>query len=54
MAPPDAPGPDGARLEVDPIAVELGERFTAAGFELYLVGGAVRDDQDLDAARASR
>src|ERR1051325_7592416 len=43
MAPPDAPGPAGARLEVDPIAVELGERFTAAGFELYLVGGAVRD-----------
>jgi poly(A) polymerase len=43
MAPPDVPGPAGALLEVDPIAVELGERFTAAGFELYLVGGAVRD-----------
>src|SRR5204862_8238685 len=25
-----------------PVAVELGERLCAAGFELYLVGGAVR------------
>jgi poly(A) polymerase len=32
-----------ARLEVDPVALELGERFRGAGFELYLVGGAVRD-----------
>jgi poly(A) polymerase len=30
-------------LEVDPIAAELGERFAAAGHELYLVGGSVRD-----------
>ncbi|MGH2594887.1 MAG: CCA tRNA nucleotidyltransferase [Actinomycetota bacterium] len=42
-------------LDVDPLARELGERFVAAGFELYLVGGVVRDamlgrvspDQDL-------
>jgi poly(A) polymerase len=32
-----------ARVEVDPVAVELGERFRTAGFQLYLVGGAVRD-----------
>src|SRR5437667_4444976 len=43
MSPPDQPGPAGARLEVDPVAVELGERFRAAGHQLYLVGGAVRD-----------
>jgi poly(A) polymerase len=30
-------------LEVDPLARELGERFRAAGHELYVVGGAVRD-----------
>jgi poly(A) polymerase len=43
--PPDAPpaGPPGPRLEVDPVAVELGERFANAGYQLYLVGGAVRD-----------
>jgi poly(A) polymerase len=44
--PPDAPGPagpPGPRLEVDPVAVELGERFGHAGYQLYLVGGAVRD-----------
>jgi poly(A) polymerase len=34
---------EGARLEVPPVAIELGERFVAAGFELYLVGGVVRD-----------
>jgi poly(A) polymerase len=34
---------EGARLEVPPIAIELGERFASAGFELYLVGGVVRD-----------
>jgi poly(A) polymerase len=43
MSPTDAPGRAGALVEVDPIAVELGERFRAAGYELYLVGGAVRD-----------
>jgi poly(A) polymerase len=43
MAPPDAPGAAGAKLDVDPVAVELGERFRSAGHELYLVGGAVRD-----------
>ena len=34
--------PEGARLDVDPQAKELGERFRAKGFELYLVGGVVR------------
>jgi poly(A) polymerase len=33
----------GARLEIPPIATELGERFRLAGHELYLVGGVVRD-----------
>ncbi len=37
------PTPHGAVLEVDPLARELGERFAAAGHELYLVGGVVRD-----------
>jgi poly(A) polymerase len=30
-------------LRVSPVADELGRRFAAAGFELYLVGGSVRD-----------
>ena len=30
-------------IEVDPLSAELGERFVAAGHELYLVGGVVRD-----------
>jgi poly(A) polymerase len=30
-------------LEIDPSSKELGDRFQAAGHELYLVGGAVRD-----------
>jgi len=30
-------------LEVDPLAALLGERFREHGFELYLVGGSVRD-----------
>jgi poly(A) polymerase len=30
-------------IEVDPLSKELGERFAAAGHELYLVGGVVRD-----------
>ncbi len=33
----------GARLEVPPVASELGERFRLAGHQLYLVGGVVRD-----------
>ena len=33
----------GAVLEVDLLASELGERFAAAGHQLYLVGGVVRD-----------
>src|SRR5439155_14410337 len=39
---PDPNLPEGARLDVDPQAKELGERFRDAGFQLYLVGGAVR------------
>jgi len=41
-------------LEIDPIAKDLGDRFQAAGHELYLVGGVVRDlvsgrlDQEAD------
>ena len=31
------------RMEVDALAAELGERFAAAGYQLYLVGGVVRD-----------
>ena len=42
MAKPPAPGA-GALLEAPPAARELGERFRAAGHELYLVGGIVRD-----------
>ncbi|MEX0753502.1 MAG: CCA tRNA nucleotidyltransferase [Actinomycetota bacterium] len=33
----------GTFLEVDPLAEELGTRFAAAGHQLYLVGGSVRD-----------
>jgi poly(A) polymerase len=39
----DAPGTGDPRLEVSPLAVELGERFRTAGYQLYLVGGAVRE-----------
>lgn len=42
MTGPTRPEP-GARLEVPPVATELGERFRLAGHELYLVGGVVRD-----------
>jgi|FLYN01.1.fsa_nt_gi poly(A) polymerase len=57
MTGPTSPETGGV-LEVDPLAKELGERFRAAGHELYLVGGAVRDlflrrlrdDQELDLA----
>ncbi len=42
MTEPRNPGA-GAVLEVDPLAIELGERFATAGHQLYLVGGAVRD-----------
>jgi poly(A) polymerase len=37
------PTPEGAVLEVDPLSKELGDRFLAAGKQLYLVGGIVRD-----------
>ena len=30
-------------VELSPVLTELGERFTAAGFEAHLVGGSVRD-----------
>jgi poly(A) polymerase len=59
----DRTGPrSGARLEVPSLATELGERFRAAGFELYLVGGVVRDmllgrsrvDAELDLATSAR
>lgn len=49
-----------AVLDVDPFAKELGERFAAAGFELYVVGGAVRDamlgrsSPDMDLATSAR
>ncbi len=33
----------GRLVDVHPEARELGERFTAAGHELHLVGGTVRD-----------
>src|SRR5438093_8632829 len=42
MSGPSQPS-EGASLEVDPLAKELGERFVAAGYQLYLVGGWVRD-----------
>lgn len=35
--------PSGAALDVPPLAKELGGRFAAAGHELFLVGGTVRD-----------
>ncbi|HEY6566403.1 MAG TPA: CCA tRNA nucleotidyltransferase [Actinomycetota bacterium] len=38
-----APTPPTATLDVPAVAKELGERFTTAGHELYLVGGSVRD-----------
>src|SRR5690606_34731681 len=56
----------GRMLDVHPAARELGERFRAAGHELYLVGGSVRDtllaggeadaasDLDLDFATSAR
>ena len=49
-----------AMLDVDPLAKELGERFNAAGFELYLVGGVVRDamlgrtSPDMDLATSAK
>jgi poly(A) polymerase len=47
-------------LRISPVAVELGRRFTAAGEELALVGGTVRDallgrlGEDLDFATSAR
>ena len=42
MTEPTSP-PGGATIEVDPLADELGALFEAAGHQLYLVGGSVRD-----------
>jgi poly(A) polymerase len=39
----EGPSSTGALLDVDPLAVDLGERFRVAGFRLVLVGGSVRD-----------
>jgi poly(A) polymerase len=33
----------GSQFDVDPVVLELGQRFVDAGFELSLVGGPVRD-----------
>ena len=43
MPPAVTSSSSGSLLEVDPLAVELGARFDAAGRQLYLVGGSVRD-----------
>jgi poly(A) polymerase len=49
----------GVALDVPSIATELGARFAAAGHELYLVGGSVRDlllgrvSEDLDFATSA-
>jgi poly(A) polymerase len=43
MTPTHTSGPGAARLEVPPLAVELGERFRTAAYQLFLVGGAVRE-----------
>jgi poly(A) polymerase len=40
MADPTSPG---TTIDVPALAKELGERFAAAGYECYLVGGSVRD-----------
>src|SRR5436190_17147517 len=37
-------GVPGTQIEVHPLVRELGERFAAAGHQIYLVGGSVRDD----------
>jgi poly(A) polymerase len=50
----------GELLRVTPVAVELGERFAAAGHALHLVGGSVRDallgrlGEDLDFTTGAR
>jgi poly(A) polymerase len=55
-----ADSPSGAALDVPELAQELGVRFADAGFELYLVGGSVRDllldrrSSDLDFATSAR
>ena len=41
--PHDPVAPSGAITDLPDAAIELGERFRGAGFQLYLVGGWVRD-----------
>jgi poly(A) polymerase len=41
-------------VELSPVLVEVGERFTAAGFQIHLVGGSVRDALLAGAAGAPR
>jgi poly(A) polymerase len=43
-----------ALVDLSPVLTELGERFTAAGFEAHLVGGSVRDALLAAAAAAPR
>jgi poly(A) polymerase len=44
MTPGEPSRPSGSpRLDVPPLALELGERFRTAGYQLFLVGGAVRE-----------
>jgi len=54
------PAPSGPASSVPPLALELAARFTAAGHEIALVGGTVRDallgrlQDDLDFATSAR
>jgi poly(A) polymerase len=41
-------------VELSPVLAEVGERFTAAGFQIHLVGGSVRDALLAGAAGAPR
>ncbi len=43
-----------ALVELSPVLAEVGERFTAAGFQIHLVGGSVRDALLAGASGAGR